>query len=239
MLALSLLAYVWNLGDRSLLRIRLPAGQWWRGAAHQRRLGYAAGASLALESSAFSILGLFAGMVGPLALGAYTISLNLIALPFMTAVGLASATGVRVGVAYGRRDRHDVVMAGWTGLGVTSTILAVVACLFALFPEQIGGFFTSDPQLLSITVPLVAFSAFILIADGGQVVMANALRGQADTWVPTALHFFSYYGVMIPLGAVLALSAGRGVVGLFEGILIASMVSISVLSLRFHLLSRA
>ena len=117
MLALSLLAYVWNLGDRSLLRIRLPAGQWWRGAAHQRRLGYAAGASLALESSAFSILGLFAGMVGPLALGAYTISLNLIALPFMTAVGLASATGVRVGVAYGRRDRHDVVMAGWTGLG--------------------------------------------------------------------------------------------------------------------------
>jgi MATE family multidrug resistance protein len=238
MLALSLLAYVWNLGDRSLLRIRLPAGQWWRGAAHQRRLGYAAGASLALESSAFSILGLFAGMVGPLALGAYTISLNLIALPFMTAVGLASATGVRVGVAYGRRDRHDVVMAGWTGLGVTSAILAVVACLFALFPEQIGGFFTSDPQLLSVTVPLVTFSAFILVADGGQVVMANALRGQVDTWVPTALHFFSYYAVMIPLGAVLALSAGRGVVGLFEGILIASVVSISVLSLRFHLLSR-
>jgi len=37
----------------------------------------------------------------------------------------------------------------------------------------------------------------------------------------------------------LALNAGRGVVGLFEGILIASVVSISVLSLRFHLLSRA
>jgi MATE family multidrug resistance protein len=238
MLALSLLAYVWNLPDRVLLRVREPVGRWWRGADHQRRLGYAAGASLALESSAFSILGLFAGMVGPLALGAYTISLNLIALPFMTAVGLASATGVRVGVAYGRRDRHDIVMAGWTGLGVTSAILAVVACLFALFPSQIGGLFTTDPQLLAVTVPLVTFSAFILIADGGQVVMANALRGQADTWVPTALHFFSYYGVMIPLGAVLALSAGRGVVGLFEGILIASLVSISVLSLRFHLLSR-
>jgi multidrug resistance protein, MATE family len=239
MLALSLLAYVWNLNDRDRLRIREPAGQWWRGAAHQRRLGYAAGASLAMESSAFSILGLFAGMVGPLGLGAYTISLNLIALPFMMAVGLASATGVRVGVAYGRRDRHDVVVAGWTGLGVTSVILAVVACLFALFPEQIGGLFTSDPQLLAVTVPLVTFSAFILVADGGQVVMASALRAQADTWVPTVLHFFSYYGVMLPLGATLALNAGRGVVGLFEGILIASVVSITVLSLRFHLLSRA
>jgi multidrug resistance protein, MATE family len=239
MLALSLLAYVWNLSDRDRLRIREPAGQWWRGSRHQRRLGYAAGASLAMESSAFSILGLFAGVVGPLALGAYTISLNLIALPFMTAVGLASATGVRVGVAYGRHDRHDVVMAGWTGLAVTSAILAVVACLFALFPEQIGGLFTSDPQLLAVTVPLVTFNAFILMADGGQVVMANALRGQADTWVPTALHFFSYYGVMIPLGGTLALNAGRGVVGLFEGILIASVVSVSVLSLRFHLLSRA
>ena len=180
MLALSLLAYVWHLRDRSLLRIREPAGRWWRGAAHQRRLGYAAGASLALESSAFSILGLFAGMVGPLALGAYTISLNLIALPFMTAVGLASATGVRVGVAYGRRDRHDIVMAGWTGLGVTSAILAVVACLFALFPAQIGGLFTTDPTVqAAATVGLWVLAAGQPVA-GYVFVLDGVLIGAGD-----------------------------------------------------------
>ena len=239
MLALSMMAYVWYLPDRDRYGIRRTVTRWWSGAAHQRRLGYAAGISLALESSAFSILGLFAGMVGPLDLGAYTILLNLVALSFMTAVGLATATGVRVGVAYGRRDRREIMVAGWTGLGVTTVILAVFAVLFALLPGTIGGLFTADPEMLALTVPLVAFSALILIVDGGQVVMASALRGQSDAWIPTVLHFFSYYGIMIPLGAALALWAGRGVTGLLEGILIASVFSVAVLSIRFHLLSRA
>ncbi|UEM23488.1 MATE family efflux transporter [Skermanella mucosa] len=239
MLALSLMAYVWHLSDRDRYGIRRRVTRWWSGAVRQRQLGYAAGISLALESSAFSILGLFAGMVGPLDLGAYTILLNLVALSFMTAVGLATATGVRVGVAYGRRDRREIMVAGWTGLGVTTVILAVFAVLFALLPRNIGGLFTADPEMLALTVPLVAFSALILIVDGGQVVMASALRGQADAWVPTVLHFFSYYGIMIPLAAALTLWAGRGVAGLLEGILIASIFSVTVLSVRFHLLSRA
>ncbi|EWY36824.1 multidrug transporter [Skermanella stibiiresistens SB22] len=239
LLALSLMAYVWHLRDRETFGVRRAMRGWWNGAERQRRLGYAAGISLTLESSAFSILGLFAGMVGPLDLGAYTIVLNLIALSFMTAVGLATATGVRVGVAYGRRDRREIMVAGWMGLGVTTALLAAIAVLFALMPKSIGGLFTSDANLLAITVPLIAYSAFILIADGGQVVMASALRGQSDAWVPTVLHFISYYGVMIPVGGVLALWADRGVGGLLEGILIASVVSVAVLSTRFHLLSRA
>lgn len=44
---------------------------------------------------------------------------------------------------------------------------------------------------------------------------------------------------MIPLAAALTLWAGRGVAGLLEGILIASIFSVTVLSVRFHLLSRA
>jgi MATE family multidrug resistance protein len=242
MLALSMIAYVWFMRDHACFEVRAPRvrlAEWWRASAHQRRLGYAAGASLSLESASFATLGLFAGVLGPLALGAYTITLNLIALPFMSAVGLASATGVRVGVAYGRRDRHEMMMAGWTGLAVTSAILALIATTFALFPDKIAALFTTEPSLLAVTMPLVAFSALILIADGGQVVMANALRGRGDTWVPTALHFFSYFGVMIPVAAVLALWLDRGVLGLFEGILIASIVSITVLSVRFHVLSRA
>ena len=131
-----------------------------------------------------------------------------------------------------------MALAGWTGLGVTSVILAGVALLFALFPEPIAGFYTHDPELIALTAPLMAFAANVLIADGGQVVMANALRGRADTWIPTALHFFSYFGVMIPLGGLLALHLGHGVLGLYEGILVASIVSVSVLSVRFHILSR-
>lgn len=211
---------------------------WWRDGARARRLGYGGGASQALESSAFMMLGLIAGWVGPLALGGYAIGLNLIALPFMAAVGLASATAVRVGEAHGRGDRAGVAGAGWVGLGVTGAVLAVVAAFYALAPETIAAAFTRDEDLLERTAGLIAFSSLILVADGGQAVMANALRARGDAWMPAALHFLSYFAVMVPLSGVLAIALGRGVAGLFEGILVASLVSVGVLSLRFLALAR-
>ncbi|MGF7178268.1 MATE family efflux transporter [Azospirillum doebereinerae] len=237
-MGLGLVAYVWWMHDHARWHVRVPVRDWWAGAGKQRHLGYAAGLSIGLESGAFAALGLFAGMISPLALAAYTVGLNLIALPFMAAVGLASATAVRVGVAFGQGDRRDMAMAGWTGLGVTSAILAVVGVLYYTLPEAIGAIYTTDDALLASVAPLIAFGAWILIADGGQTVMANALRGRHDAWVPTALHFVSYAVVMIPVSALLVFGLDRGAKGLFEGILIASVVSVTILSLRFAHLSR-
>lgn len=237
-MGLGLVAYVWWMRDHDRWQVRRPVSDWWSGAARQRHLGYAAGLSIGVESGAFGGLGLFAGMISPLALGAYTVGLNLTALPFMAAVGLASATAVRVGVAYGRGDRSDMALAGWTGLGVTSAILACVGILYRSMPDALGAIYSNDPQLLEAVVPLIAFTAWILIADGGQTVMANALRGRHDAWIPTALHFFSYAVVMIPVSAFLVFGLGHGAHGLFEGILIASLVSVTILSLRFAYLSR-
>lgn len=237
-MGLGLVAYAWWMTDHARWHVRVPVSNWWSGAARQRHLGYAAGISIGVESGAFAALGLFAGMISPLALAAYTVGLNLIALPFMAAVGLASATAVRVGVAFGQGDRRDMAMAGWTGLAVTSAILAVVGVLYRALPETIGAIYTTDEGLLAAVAPLIAFGAWILIADGGQTVMANALRGRHDAWVPTALHFVSYAVVMIPVSALLVFGLDRGARGLFEGILIASVVSVTVLSLRFAHLSR-
>lgn len=237
-MGLGLVAYAWWMTDHARWHVRAPVSDWWSGAAKQRHLGYAAGISIGVESGAFAALGLFAGMISPLALAAYTVGLNLIALPFMAAVGLASATAVRVGVAFGQGDRRDMAMAGWTGLAVTSAILALVGVLYRVLPETIGAIYTTDEGLLTAVAPLIAFGAWILIADGGQTVMANALRGRHDAWVPTALHFVSYAVVMIPVSALLVFGLDRGARGLFEGILIASVVSVTVLSLRFAHLSR-
>jgi multidrug resistance protein, MATE family len=236
-MALGLVGYIiWHPAIQTYgVRTRSSAGlgNFWRMARDQRRVGYAAGLSNGMEASAFSGLSIFAGWLGPLALGAYTVGLNLIALPFMAALGMASATAVRVGTAYGARDRVGVILAGWTGLGVTALLLGCVGLAFALFPGMIAAGFSRDPALIAIAAPVVAFSAWILVVDGGQVVMAQALRGRNDRWVPTVLHFFSYFAIMLPLCWLLAFPADRGVMGLFEGIFIASLVSVTILSLRF------
>ncbi|QJE72942.1 MATE family efflux transporter [Aerophototrophica crusticola] len=237
-MALALILYVWRLPDHERFGIRKPVQGLWLGGRAQRQLGYAAGLSNGIEASAFTALGLFAGWLGALGVATFTIGLNLIALPFMMALGLASATAVRVGTAYGAGDRREAQLAGWTSLGVTVAVLGLLGLVFAVAPGSIAAVFTRDPDLVALSVPVVAFSAWLLVADGGQVVMAQALRGRNDAWIPTVLHFFSYFAVMMPVGWYLAFPLGRGVLGLFEGIFIASVVSVSILSVRFWWLGK-
>jgi MATE family multidrug resistance protein len=85
---------------------------------------------------------------------------------------------------------------------------------------------------------MIAFIGIVLVIDGGQSVMAHALRGCGETWVPAALHFISYILVMIPLGYYLSIISGRGIAGLFESILIASVLSLSLGSIRFNFLTK-
>ncbi|MGP1396582.1 MAG: MATE family efflux transporter [Inquilinaceae bacterium] len=233
-LAACVVAYIWTMPDRATYGVRLRPTGGWRAWAAQRRIGYASGISIGMESAAFVVLTLYAGRLGVLALGSHSIALKTLAVVFMVALGLGSATAVRVGVAHGRRDYPDLALAGWTGFAVNSLAMLAIGVVFMAWPGGIAGLYTADADLLAVAAPLIAFSAYILIADGGQAVMANALRGRGDVWVPTASHMLSYFGVMVPLGWVLAFPLGRGVTGLFEAILIASLVSVTLLIARFQ-----
>ena len=85
-------------------------------AAALRRVGYAASISYAVESSAFSAMTVIAGWLGAAAVASWAIVLNLMALVFMVPLGLATATAVLVGRAYGARDAVGVRRAGLLGL---------------------------------------------------------------------------------------------------------------------------
>jgi MATE family multidrug resistance protein len=237
-----ILYYVWNLKNHRELGIRRHANMivagGWSAWAKLRQIGLGAGASSGIESGAFSSMSLFAGLLGVLPLGAFSIAFNMLALTFMFALGLGSATAVCVGSAHGRGNRRDMKFAGWTGLGLTIICMSLLGIILAALNVQIAAGFTSNQELVSRAAPLIGFIALVLIADGGQSVMAHALRGCGETWVPAALHVIAYIVIMIPLAWYLALPAGRGAIGLFEAILIASIVSAALASIRFWLLLR-
>ena len=128
--------------------------------------------------------------------------------------------------------------AGWTGLGLTVVIMTVLGLPLILFPDLMAGIFSKDLNLISAATPMIAFLSFVLIADGSQSVMAHALRGRSETWIPAVLHVVSYLMIMIPSAWLLSHTLGRGAIGLFEAMLIASLVSVSLLSARFWWLCR-
>ncbi|MCR9221478.1 MAG: MATE family efflux transporter [Alphaproteobacteria bacterium] len=230
----ALMVYVWRLADHAALGVRArPRPGWLSGGRADRRYGYAAGLSLGFETGAFGVMAIFAGWLGPQALAVYGVANALLAMLFMVALGLATATGVRVGVAHGRGDGPDRALAGWTGFFWCLLIMGLFGVLLHLAPNEVAGLYTDEPVLAIASVPAILMVGWLLFADGGQVVMANALRAAADPWVPTAMAFFSYLVVMIPLGWWLAIHLGRGVIGLYEGILIASVINVAILSLRW------
>ncbi len=238
-MAVMLIAYVWRMHDRDLYAVRTTLGRgWWRAGAEHRRFGYAAGTSYGIESVAFGAISFFAGILGAMALAAYTMQHIVFALIFMIALGIASATSVRVGIAHGRGDWTDRALAGWTGLGLVAVVLGASGAVLLIWSAPIAALLTTDPALVATTAPLIALSAYALIADGGQVVMASALRGAGETWVPTAMHIVSYFGVMIPGCWIFAFPMGFGAAGLVGGIVLASIVSVTLVSFRFWLISR-
>ncbi len=238
-LAIMLFVYIWRMHDHGDYGIRTRQRTHWRDWQHQRALGYASGASGALESAAFATLTTFAGWLGTYALGAYSIALNLLSLIFMVALGIATATAVRVSMAHGRLNHRDLALAGWTGLGVNTIFMTLLGLSLLAMPETLAALYTGDIELIALVAPVIAFTAYIMIADGGQIVILSALRGRGDAWVPALAHAVSYIAIMIPLSWWLAFELDHGVLGLVEGILIASIFSLALLSTRFQFLASA
>lgn len=202
-------------------------------AREQRKIGHGAGASYFIEVGAFSGMTLIAGQLGGLETAAWAVVLNISAIVFMIPMGLSSATGVLVGRAYGARDRGGVIRAGAAGLaGVALITLVIGLVVWPLAPLFVGAY-TREAALLAVAAPALVLACLFFVADGIQVVAAQALRAAADVWWPTAMHVFSYGAVMFPLGYVLSHHAGLGVAGMVWAVIVASLVSAALLTGRF------
>lgn len=232
-LAGMLLGYVFSSPAIRRFGVRRPHGERWRDWAHQRTLGFASAVSIGAEVGAFAGLAVIAERLGQLELAAQEVAFNVLTVPFMFAIGAGSATAVRVGVAHGRGDPDDTALAGWSGLGLALVLLAVSAVAIALYPAPIFFLHSDDPRLAAIAIPAIAFVAYVVIFDGGQATISMALRGLGETWWPTAIQAVAYMGLMLPLAYAFSLAGPRGVVGLFEATLIASVFSLAAQALRF------
>lgn len=202
------------------------------------RIGAAAAVSQAVEAGAFSAMTIIAGRVGADEVAAYQILLNLLSAVFMIAMGLSTATAVIVSESIGARAHATARAAGWMGLSLNTVAMTLAAVLFLLCGGAIAGAFTSDGALAALVAGNMLIAALILAPDGGQVVAAAVLRARGDNWFPTASHILAYAVVMPATAFWLAETMGRGVAGLLEAIMIASVLSVGVLVARLAMLAR-
>lgn len=207
-------------------------------AAEQRRIGYGAGVSMFVESAAFMAMSVIAGWLGGVAVAGWGILLNMAALIFMAPMGLSTAAAVLVGRAFGAGDRAGVRRFGLLSFAVCAAVLNCVALIVFYASDVMAAGFTPDPVLRTMVSAGLVLSCLFFVADGLQVVAANALRAQSDVLVPTLTHTISYTLVMCPLAWFLAIPMGMGLSGIVWAVAVASLMAASFLIARFWWITR-
>jgi MATE family multidrug resistance protein len=237
-LMLALLTYIALMREARGLGVFAKPARDRVAEAEQRHIGYGAGASGFFEVASFAGMNIIAGWISALAIAGYTVVMNLASLVFMVPLGLATATSVLVGKAYGARDPAGVNRAGAIGFAVTAAFGLAVSLLVWPLAGSIAAAYTTDPRVIVMGKAAVALSCLFFLPDALQVVVAQSLRARGDVWVPSGTHFTSYILVMTPLAWLLAIPYGLGVNGIVWSVIASSLLSASLLLGRFWMLRR-
>ncbi|QQQ18423.1 MATE family efflux transporter [Brevundimonas vitis] len=235
-LAAFLVVYILRLPEARSLGVFARPARDRPAEREQRKIGYGAGSSYFIEVGAFAAMTFIAGRLGAVETTAWTIVLNISAIVFMVPMGLSAATAVLVGRAYGARDRAAVLRAGLVGIGVVAGLATLIAILVWPTASLLTQAYNRDPVLVAVAAPALALATLFFVADAIQVVAASANRAAGDIWWPTILHFVAYSAIMMPLGWWLAQEIG--VDGLVWAVIIASLVSATLLTGRFVRVTR-
>ena len=93
-------------------------------------LGLPSGLQYFFEVGAFSFAVIMVGWLGTNQLAAHQIAISLASISFMAVLGISVAGSIRVGNAVGKKDITETRRAGFTALGMGSTIMLVSGISF-------------------------------------------------------------------------------------------------------------
>ena len=203
-----------------------------------RNVGYGAAVTVGVEEGSYSVVNIMVGWLGALALGAYTIMLNVSTNVFVLAGGVGTASSVLMGIAKGKKSVLDMRIVGYTGIAFNLIIMLICSVFFLICPRFISSVYTKDPELIVMTTPLVMICSLMCIFDGTQQVMVNILRGAVDIFIPTICQAAAFIFIMLPLIWLFSFKWNYGVLGMAYAMIIACACAAVLLIMRFIFVCR-
>ena len=218
--------------DRRLRRYRIM-GRWWRAEwprmREMVRLGGPIAGTILAEAGLFAGAAFLMGRIGEAELAGHAVALQVAALAFQVPFGVGQAATIRVGLAYGARDRHGIALAGRASLIMGIGFMAATALAMIAFPRLILSAYLdleapANAAMAAFATQFLIVAAAFQLFDGAQAVGAGALRGLQDSKRPMAFALFGYWlpgmGTSVALGFFTPLG-GLGVwIGLLVGLVV-------------------
>jgi MATE family multidrug resistance protein len=239
-------AAIWVAYARRPFKKYRVLGRFWRSDWPLLRqlliVGIPISGAFLLEFGMFAAAALLMGYIGPTALAAHAIALQIAAILFMVPFGISLAATVRVGQAAGRRNAEGTRRAGVAAVALAAAFMAAMTIMVVIFRQAIPPLFLgaeAAAETAALAATLLALGATFFLTDGIQTVAAGALRGLNDTRVPLAIAAFSYWVAGFAVSYMLAFALGLGAVGVWIGLSIGTTAFAALLLWRFHALTRA
>lgn len=196
------------------------------------------------EAFLFTASFIIIGWISKESLAAHHIANQMADLTFMLALGIGSATTIRVSHQLGKGDLQAVRMAGRASVHLCLLMNTIGAAIMIFGRNVIPFIFTDDPEVVPIASTLLIIAGTFQYADGLQCIGAAMLRGIQDVRIPMRIALFAYIGVALPLGIYLTFyyplpfTEGLGLdpVGLgAKGMWIAFVVALAIPAVLFHI----
>jgi putative MATE family efflux protein len=161
---------------------------------------------------------------GSQALAGYTIAIRIAIFSILPAWGMANAAATLVGQNLGAKKPERAVRSAWLSGWCTMTFLGLIGVLFLVFSEQLVRIFTDDPAVVAVGADCLRVFSYGYVLYAWGMVMIQAFNGAGDTYTPTAINFFCFWLLEIPLAYLLAITLGVGERGVYVSVVIAESV---------------
>jgi MATE family multidrug resistance protein len=177
------------------------------------RVGLPSGLEQLLFRTGHMVFARILAELGTVAYAANQVAMNGWSLSFMPGFGFALAATTLVGQSLGAEDPEGAQRRGYTAYRMGAALMATVGLAFLLFPAQIVGFFTNDPQIIAIGTMPLRMVGLIQPLLAASMVFSGGLRGAGDTRWPMVITGGSIWLVRLPLAYLFALLLDWGLPG--------------------------
>lgn len=201
---------------------------------HLVTIGVPIGLQSFAEAFLFTASFVIIGWISKEALAAHHIANQMADLTFMLALGIGSATTIRVSHQLGKGDLHAVRMASNASIHLCLLMNTIGATIMIFGRNYIPYIFTDDPEVIPIASTLLIIAGTLQYVDGLQCIGAAMLRGIQDVRVPMRIALFAYIGVALPLGLYLTFQLGLGAKGMWIAFVIALAIPAVLFHIRFN-----
>ncbi len=197
------------------------------------RIGIPAGGESLIYSLAQTLLLGFANTMGAVVLSARAYASIIAWFSWLYAAAVSQGTQIIVGHLIGagdedgadRRVRRTLWPAVFVSLGVT--------VLFYFSGGALLGVFTDNPEIIAIGRQVLLVEIVLELGRAFNMIIIRSLQAAGDVRFPVAVGVMTMWGVMVPVGYLLGVHLGLGLMGLWIGVACDECLRAGIMFLRW------